>query len=80
MAGDEDRWLCVIQCTHMLFCDCKDFRGHLACILGWRTDTSDQEGDSGVGTGGGGGLDGSDELMAAALDAVEGGGDEEGER
>lgn len=75
LRGDEDRWLVVIQSTHMLFCDCKDFKQHLAQLLGWRTPPGEERGTT-TDSEDGGGRDDTDALLLAALDAAEGTGEE----
>lgn len=75
LAGDEERWLVIIQSSHMLFCDCKNFTNHLKQLLGWRTPATEERG-SGPDGGDGEGLEDSDALMAAALDAAETTGEE----
>lgn len=78
--GDHERWMVVIQSTHMLFCDCKNYRQHLLHLLGvgsapWRTGPS----DGGDGGAGGGDTEGdtTDAALVAALDAAEGTGGED---
>lgn len=75
--GDNERWMVVIQSSHMLFCDCGNFRKHLADLLGLKATPWPLPSVAGGDTAGGEGdtashVDTSDAAMAAALDAVEG--------